>query len=147
MRRFLVCRYICFVLALTAFGGWGCSEARNSPDSLAQNTPAVQHLSVEEVYQILQSQPDAMVIDVRTQEEFSGPLGHIAGAHLKPVQEMQTWASQIDSLKDEQIILICRTVNRSGKAAEYLRSRGFTNLVAVQGGMVEWNNKGYPVEK
>lgn len=147
MRRFLVCRYICFVLALTAFGGWGCSEARNSPDSLAQNTPAVQHLSVEEVYQILQNQPDAMVIDVRTQEEFSGPLGHIAGAQLKPVQEMQNWASQIDSLKNQQVILICRTVNRSGKAADYLRSRGFKNLVAVQGGMVEWNNKGYPVEK
>ncbi len=147
MRKFLACRYACFVFALAAFGGWGCSEAQHSPDSLAQNAPAVQHLSVEEVYQILQNQPDAIVIDVRTQEEFTGPLGHIAGAQLKPVQEIQTWASQIDSLKNQPVILICRTVNRSGKAAEYLRSRGFTNLAAVKGGMVEWNNKGYPVEK
>lgn len=147
MKKYLACRYICWVFALAAFAGWGCSEAQNSPDSLVENAPPVRQLSVEEVYQILQNQPGAIIIDVRTQEEFNGPLGHIAGAQLKPVQEMQTWAAQIDSLKDKQLILICRTVNRSGKAAEYLRSRGFKNLLTVQGGMVEWNNKGYPVEK
>jgi rhodanese-related sulfurtransferase len=43
--------------------------------------------------------------------------------------------------------LICRSGNRSGKAAALLASKGFKDLVNMAGGMLQWNALGLPIEK
>ena len=86
------------------------------------------------------------VIDVRGPDEFTGPLGHIADALNLPVGELPGRLSEIDVLKDEPVILVCRTDKRSASAAALLRDAGFSDVRVLHGGMERWNENGPPVE-
>lgn len=86
------------------------------------------------------------LVDVRTPEEFSGDLGHIAGA------ELVTLGSELTSFlkkqnPDEKIIFICRNGSRSVKAARESKDLGLRHTVSMRGGMLEWNRLGFPVQK
>ncbi|WP_159737718.1 rhodanese-like domain-containing protein [Vibrio atypicus] len=74
----------------------------------------------------------AMVVDVRTPQEFAD--GHLKSAINYPLSELDKHFANID--KETQIVLYCRSGNRSGKAFDYLQSKGFTNLHNA-GGLVE----------
>ena len=80
---------------------------------------------------------DTVVLDVRTEEEFYGPLGHIEGAILIPIDDLEYRVDELNSIKNEKIYLVCRTGGRSGRGKDFLNSNGFT-AVNVDGGMVAW---------
>ena len=80
----------------------------------------------------------ALVRDVRTVEEFTGPLGHIDGARLIPVQVLDQRLAEIDSLKGQPIYVICRSGNRSKTATRILREHQL-EAVNISGGMRAWN--------
>jgi len=63
----------------------------------------------------------AVVIDVRTPEEFQG--GHVAGAKNIPLQTIQSKVNDIKKLK-KPIVLCCASGNRSGQAASFLKTQG-----------------------
>ncbi|GAM70171.1 phage shock protein E [Vibrio sp. JCM 19236] len=74
----------------------------------------------------------ALLVDVRTVQEFDA--GHLDSALNFPLSELDRHFANID--KDTQIVLYCRSGNRSGQAYQYLRSKGFNNLHNA-GGLVE----------
>ncbi len=80
------------------------------------------------------------VIDVREPSEFTGSLGHIAGAKLVPLGTIPTAAA---SLPRKPLLLVCRSGGRSASAAAHLAGQGFEvyNLV---GGMTAWGAQGLP---
>ena len=79
-------------------------------------------------------------MDVRTEDEYND--GHIKGAILLPVQELE---ERLDELPvDKPIIVYCRSGNRSRNAAEILVVNGF-EAVYDMGGINSWTSKGYPV--
>ena len=80
---------------------------------------------------------DTIVLDVRTEEEFYGPLGHIEGAMLIPIDDLEDRVSELNSIKNKKIYVVCRTGGRSGRGKDFLNSNGFT-AVNVNGGMVAW---------
>lgn len=84
-----------------------------------------------------------VLIDVRTPEEYAE--GHIQGAKLIPVQELQTRLNEIP--KDKQVYVYCRSGKRSAKAAGILAGTGFTNIENVLGGITAWQQSGYPTVK
>jgi uncharacterized membrane protein YdjX (TVP38/TMEM64 family)/rhodanese-related sulfurtransferase len=86
------------------------------------------------------------VIDVRGPDEFTGPLGHIAGAKNLPVGELPGRLIEISALKHKPIILVCRTDKRSANTATLLRDVGFRNVHVLRGGMERWNRNGLAVE-
>ncbi|MCC7166479.1 MAG: rhodanese-like domain-containing protein [Rhodospirillales bacterium] len=94
---------------------------------------------------------DVLLLDVRTPEEFTGELGHIKGAVLLPLAELPNRLTalgvQLADHKTTQVITICRTHNRSPKAAELLRKAGLANVAYLTGGMTSWNAQGLPVSK
>lgn len=63
----------------------------------------------------------ALVIDVRTKEEFSG--GHFSGSVNLPLDSIQMHAGDLKS-KNKPLILVCRSGARSGAAASILGSMG-----------------------
>ncbi len=73
-------------------------------------------------------------IDVREPDEWTGPLGHLPQTELVPLATVGTAASSWK--RAEPLLLICRSGNRSGKAALLLSSMGFTTLFNLQGGMI-----------
>ena len=84
------------------------------------------------------------ILDVREPEEFTGPLGHIAGAVLIPLGQLAARAGELS--KDRPIVAVCRSGGRSAKAIEVLRQAGFKDLANLPGGMTRWRQEGLRAE-
>ena len=83
----------------------------------------------------MKAYPDAIILDVRTQQEFD--TGHIPGAILLPDYTIETQASYVLPDKDAMILVYCRGGNRSASAARLLVSMGYTNVYDF-GGINSW---------
>ncbi len=83
------------------------------------------------------------LVDVREPHEFTGELGHIDGAELVPLATVVAAAQAWD--KDTEIVLVCRSGGRSGRAADALARTGFSRLSNMVGGMLRWNDEQRPV--
>ena len=79
------------------------------------------------------------ILDVRTPEEYDGPLGHIEGARLIPVQELAQRLDELTDVKDRPIFVICRSGGRSARATRMLLDAGF-RAANVDGGMQAWDD-------
>ena len=86
---------------------------------------------------------DPLILDVRTPREFAG--GRIEGATLVPVQVLARRIDEIPGSRDRPVLVYCRTGNRSTVAAKMLNDAGFTRVVNLRHGIVEWRRAGLPV--
>ena len=94
---------------------------------------------VADVQKKISAKDNILLLDVRTATEFDGLLGHIAGAVLLPVQELEQRIDELNEHKEKEIIVICRSGNRSQTGTRILISHGF-NAVNMLGGMKAWND-------
>ena len=96
-------------------------------------------ITVDEVKRRMDAGEELHLVDVR--EPFENEEFNIGGILLPlgMIQTMQT--DEIDDLKDKEVILYCRSGNRSGQAAMFLDMMGFTNTKNLLGGMVAWQEK------
>ncbi len=110
----------------------------------------VPFLEPQAVQQRMTAGEEMVIVDVRTPEEFTGPLGHAPGAVNVPLSDLAgrlaAGAGDLDDLKALPVFVICKTANRSPHAARVLKKRGFTNVAVVKGGMSAWKRAGLPVE-
>lgn len=91
----------------------------------------------------LRDNAGVFLIDVREPDEYAA--GHIPGITLIPMGEVASRLAELP--RDKEIIVTCRTGNRSGQVADLLRQQGFTNVHNMSGGIVAWEEAGYPVEQ
>lgn len=80
---------------------------------------------------------NTFVLDVRTEEEFYGPLGHIEGATLIPIDELSSRMNELNEVKDKDIYVVCRSGNRSNVGKNILKENSF-HAINVDGGMLAW---------
>jgi len=74
--------------------------------------------------------------------------GNIAGTDLSiPYDQIEQNLSQLPSDKNAKIVLYCRSGRMSAIAAEKLVSLGYTNIWDLKGGMVDWEQSSYSIEK
>jgi rhodanese-related sulfurtransferase len=85
------------------------------------------------------------VVDVREPHEWRGELGHVPGAELVALAQLATAAAGWD--RDAELILVCRSGARSGRAAEALVASGFRRVMNMAGGMLAYNLAGLPVAR
>ena len=105
--------------------------------------PLIEVLSVDEAYQAYISNSGYVFVDVRSVSEYED--GHIEGAILIPLSEIDDMLSELP--KDKPIVVYCNgsSCNRSGAAAKILVNNGFTEVYDLGGtGIIEWIEKGYP---
>jgi glyoxylase-like metal-dependent hydrolase (beta-lactamase superfamily II)/rhodanese-related sulfurtransferase len=88
--------------------------------------------------------PRVQILDVREEDEFSGPLGHIAGATRIPLGDLAERCGELS--KDKPIVAVCRAGSRSAQATVILQQAGFADIANLNGGMLRWRAEGYPVE-
>lgn len=87
--------------------------------------------------------PDFMIIDVRTAEEYAG--GYIEGA-LNIDFSSGDFTTQLDKLdRDKTYLIYCRSGKRSASARDIMAEQGFLSIYNMSGGIVEWEAKGLPV--
>ena len=105
-------------------------------------TPALtlsKEISVDEAYQLFQN--DEYILDVRQIEEYEA--GHIPGSVLIPLDILESRLSEIP--KDNEVVVVCRSGNRSATGRDILLNAGFPNVTSMAGGMNQWINKGYEI--
>ena len=92
--------------------------------------------TVEEVKARMDAGEKLNILDVR--EPYENAEFNIGGILLPlgKIQSMQV--DDIERLKNEEVIIYCRSGNRSGQACLILESAGFTNVTNVIGGMLAW---------
>lgn len=137
MKKVTITLLILFMLLLVACGGGEQDAAANEID--IANLPA--NVDVETVAAI-KDDTNVFVLDVREQYEYDE--GHIPGVTLIPMGEIPNRLSEIPT--DQQVIVTCRSGNRSGQVTDFLREQGFTNVHNMEGGIVAWSAAGLPVE-
>jgi rhodanese-related sulfurtransferase len=81
---------------------------------------------------------EQLVLDVRSVEEFNGPLGHIPGAHNLPLPNLKDQLQQLQDWKDKPVITVCLTDRRSAEAARLLQAAGWRQVRVLRGGMKVW---------
>ena len=98
------------------------------------------NVSVDEAYSMVQD--GAFVLDVREVSEWNE--FHAPGTTLIPLDEL---ASRLDELpRDRQIVVVCRSGNRSQQGRDILLAAGFTQVTSMTGGLNAWRLSGYPIE-
>jgi len=88
----------------------------------------------------------ALVLDVRTADDFVGEQGHIDSAVNIAVEELPDRMDELTDYIERPVAIVCRTDKRSVKAALLLTKQGFHDVHVVRGGMTEWIKAGLPVE-
>lgn len=104
-------------------------------------------MEVQSLKQKMDAVEDVLLLDVRNAADFTGEQGHIEGAVLIPVEELEQRLSEIENFQEKTVMTICRTDRRSAKAAQILTKNGFSDVHVIRNGMTEWNKTGYPVLK
>ena len=99
----------------------------------------MKHITVEELKQKMDRGEKINLIDCREPHEYEEAN---LGGKLVPLGKIQTMQiEEIEDLKDEEVILYCRSGNRSGQAAMILDTMGFSNTKNLSGGMLKWQEK------
>ena len=93
------------------------------------------NITAAEAKQIMDTEEDYIILDVRTQEEYD--QGHIPGAILIPDTEVEVTAEEVLTDKDQLLLVYCRSGRRSKLASEILVELGYTNIKEF-GGIIDW---------
>ncbi|WP_457640342.1 rhodanese-like domain-containing protein [Persephonella sp.] len=103
---------------------------------------AFENISAEQFSKLIKKK-DVIILDVRTPEEYAKD-GHIKGSNLIPVQVFRY--IYLAGLKDKEVLVYCRSGNRSVTASKMLEQMGVKKVYNLKGGIIEWKSKGFPVE-
>jgi len=102
-------------------------------------------VKAEEAAEILGSNPDIKILDVRTGFEYR--RGHLRGAVNLNYYSLR-FKSNLGKLDKTATWLVhCHTGVRSGKTMRFMEEAGFTNVIHLTDGMVGWKKAGQPLEK
>lgn len=128
---FLLAAVICFGMAILKF--YSARMDRPSAKPQASDKPWAT-ITAEEAKTRLDENPDTILLDVRTQEEYDG--GHVPGAVCFPNEDILP-ELPLPFEKDAEILVYCRSGRRSAEAAEKLTGMGYAN-VSDFGGIQDW---------
>jgi rhodanese-related sulfurtransferase len=119
-----------FVLGASAI--WFLSQ------DTTEQTRYPREVSVEEA--VTKRDAGAFILDVRQPEEWDE--FHIPDSTLIPLGEL---AARVEELpRDQEIVVVCRSGNRSAQGRDILLDAGFTQATSMAGGVTQWRAAGYP---
>jgi rhodanese-related sulfurtransferase len=99
----------------------------------------MKNVTVEELKARLDAGEKVNLLDVR--EDHERGEYNIGGTHLQLGKVQSLMLDDIEDWKNEEVIIYCRSGNRSGTAALFLEQVGFTNTANLVGGMNAWQEK------
>ena len=80
----------------------------------------------------------AFILDVRQPDEWN--IVHIPGATLIPLDKLEARLNEVP--KDKEVVVVCRSGNRSKQGRDILKNAGFTQVTSMAGGMTQWSAAG-----
>lgn len=151
--RGLIPMLILFTFTAIMIAVSGCSSSQNtgkssndasssvtssslSASSASSSAPVYRKISAKEAKDRMNQNPNAVILDVRTKEEYDS--GHIKDALLIPDVEILQKAESTLPDKTAMILVYCRSGRRSALAANDLIGLGYSNVYDF-GGIIDWN--------
>ena len=86
---------------------------------------------------------NALVLDVREENEYKP--GHMLNAKLIPLGKLKERIGELEKYKEQPIVVVCRSGNRSGTACAMLGKQGFSQAYNLAGGVMAWQKANLPV--
>jgi len=114
------------------------TPAPSAPAGAIQALPG--EVTVAEALALRES--GAFVLDVRQPDEWAA--GHIPGAALIPLGDLSARIAEVPT--NRQVLVVCRSGNRSAQGRDILRGAGRPSVTSMAGGMNDWTAAGYPTE-
>jgi len=93
-------------------------------------------ITVQELKERLDKGEELVLIDVR--EPYEWEVQHLDGVHKIALGSLPKSLDELQPLKDQEVVMICRSGNRSGRATQFLRQQGFDHARNLKGGMKAW---------
>jgi sulfur-carrier protein adenylyltransferase/sulfurtransferase len=106
--------------------------------------PQVREIDVELARELIEGPEPPVLVDVRARNEWN--QGHIPGATLIPLGELDARIEEAAPDRSRPVILYCASGNRSAFGAKTLGELGYADVVSVTDGFTAWAAKGYPSE-
>jgi len=88
---------------------------------------------------------NAVVLDVRESSEYDA--GHVLNSKLLPLGKLKERMGELEKFKNQPIVVVCRSGNRSGTACFILGKQGFNQVYNLAGGVQAWQKSNLPLEK
>lgn len=108
----------------------------------------IRDITVTEAYELIQknkNNPDFIIIDIRTPEEYESR--HLENAILTDYYA-ESFKEEIGKLdRTKKYLVYCGSARRSGLAMEIFKELGFKDVLNMTGGITEWISQGYPIVK
>lgn len=88
---------------------------------------------------------NALVLDVRENDEYKA--GHVLNSMLIPLGKLNQRVGELEKYKEQPIVVLCRSGNRSAMACALLGKQGFTQVYNLGGGVIAWQKANLPLSK
>ena len=118
------------VLAVAIYAATSALAAPGKTPALAKEVNVTQAAELRD--------QGAFVLDVREPDEWAA--GHIPGATLIPLGQLASRLAELP--QDQQIVVVCRSGNRSATGRDLLLDAGFADVTSMGGGMNAWASQG-----
>ncbi|HEU5003924.1 MAG TPA: rhodanese-like domain-containing protein [Actinomycetota bacterium] len=121
-------------------------------DMVHEARSRVREVSADEAKAMVDSEPGALIVDVREPHEFD--MGHIPGAILAPLGRVRDLGdarspmalAELTAATGNLVVTQCATGKRSIVAADILQKLGYANVVSMRGGFFGWARLGLPID-
>ncbi|RMG55780.1 MAG: rhodanese-like domain-containing protein [Gammaproteobacteria bacterium] len=94
---------------------------------------------------LLINHEEPLLLDVREANEVAE--GRIKGARHIPLGALRQRMQELEQWKDRDVIVYCRSGNRSAQASDILCKAGFQHVHNLKGGVLAWQNENLPLVK
>nr|WP_315056631.1 rhodanese-like domain-containing protein [uncultured Campylobacter sp.] len=124
--KFISHKILKSAVLLAALGSFATCGAE-----MQQPNDAISGASLSTLQEDDRAKENYLVIDVRGADEYAA--GHLKHAINIPLGELESRLDEINAYKDKNVVLYCNTGNRSGKALDLLKQKGFNVLMNAPG--------------
>ena len=112
--------------------------------AFGRENPEWTEITIDELFDRLDSDPPALLIDVRSEKDYTGGYGHIPNAVSIPMLELESNIEGLSLYKEKEIVTMCPGGGLSLVAIDILTEAGFKDVKSLKGGTDTWHQKGYP---
>ena len=144
MKKLLLVLPALLVIGVVLTGG--CVGTETITPNQKTQTQIIENITPQEAFTLIQdneNNPDFVILDVRTPEEFAD--GYIENA-INLDYYSETFRDDLNQLdKNKKYLIYCRSGNRSGKTLDTMVELNFREVYNMSGGILEWQAERLPI--